>query len=330
MDDPDISSKPASPIQTRSENARSRESDKGHDIEGDGCDEGEETAFEVAGGSDVGRVRETNEDHFLIADLRRLLRVCETNVAHDQYDRLFGNLPGHLLVVADGMGGHHAGEVASSTAVESCARYVLDMMEWFLKLSDDHEKDFLEELTDCLKSVQRKIWRKANGDRDRMGTTVTMGYIVWPRMYLVHAGDSRCYLYRDGEIGQLTTDHTLAQQLVESGALSPEDAATSRWRHVLWNCVGGSQRTVQPEVCKSNLEIGDTIVLCSDGLNAMLSDQEIKQTLESSRSCREAVSSLIDQANKAGGEDNVSVIVGHYHRPEKPQLCDTAILFDNA
>tara|TARA_R110002049_G_scaffold305056_3_gene501144 strand:- start:98393 stop:99298 length:906 start_codon:yes stop_codon:yes gene_type:complete len=267
---------------------------------------------EIAGVSDIGRRRKVNQDHFLIADLHRTLTIRSSNVPHDECEQLTGREPGLLLVVADGMGGHSGGEVASTTAIQSAARYVLDMMHWFLKLSNDKEEDFIDELSDCLKNVQEAIWSKSVPDAaGRMGTTVTMAYIIGSKLYIVHAGDSRAYLFRDGQLKQLTTDHTMAQRLVEDGALSQEDAETSRWRHVLWNCVGGCDNVVQPEVTKVNLREHDALLLCSDGLTGMVPDDEIVDVLSDQTSCREKAEALVQKANAAGGNDNITVVVGN-------------------
>ncbi len=271
-----------------------------------------ETDLDVAGGSDIGRKREDNQDHYLIAGLRRQLEIVETDVAHDQCHELYGARPGRLLVVADGMGGHADGERASGAAVQACARYVLDMTHWFLKLSRENEDDFKRELERSLEVVQKSLFDAKEPASRQMGTTVTMAYIVWPRLYVVHAGDSRCYLLRNGELSQLTTDHTFAQKLLDENAITPEEAATSRWRHVLWNCVGGGEKRVTTEVTKTMLKPADTILLCSDGLTGMLSDTDIKTVVAGAASSREAVDRLISAANQAGGLDNISVIVARY------------------
>lgn len=265
---------------------------------------------EVAGGSEIGNKREVNQDHFLIAGLQRTLTILDSNVPHDDCQHLTGSDLGLLMVVADGMGGHVNGEIASTTAIESSARYVLDMMHWFLKLSNDDEDDFIDELSNCLISIQRKIWEK-NDIRcsDSMGTTVTMAYVIGDRMYVVHAGDSRCYLLRDGELKQITTDHTLAQQLFEKGALSADEAESSRWRHVLWNCVGGSGKKVQPEVTKVKLREHDMVLLCSDGLTGMVSDDEIANAIQAANCIEVATKQLIQMANDAGGTDNITVVI---------------------
>lgn len=266
--------------------------------------------IDVHGASDIGRQRTENQDHFMIADLRRQLIVRQTDLPKKGETELFGKQDGCLFVVADGMGGHHGGELASRTAIEVSARYVLDMMHWFLKLSPDNEDDFEDELSNCLRSVQDQIWSMDDGQHRRMGTTVTMAYLLWPRLFVVHAGDSRCYLLRNGELRQLTTDHTIAQQLIDSGGMSPDDEGLMRWRHVLWNCVGGGDKIVCPEAFRCLLQPGDKVLLCSDGLTTMLDDAKISSILQSTKDSRAAVLQLLKQANGAGGEDNITVIVG--------------------
>ncbi len=273
-----------------------------------------EKSFDIFGASDIGRERSENQDHFLVADLRRQLLVRQTDIPQAQHELLFGCQEGNLLVVADGMGGHQDGEVASRTAVESAAHYVLDMMHWFLKLSPGDEQQFEDELADCLKSIQRKIWAGGEAASQRMGTTVTMAYLLWPRMFVVHAGDSRCYLHRAGTLRRLTTDHTIAQQLIDSGAPVADEAYLAKWRHVLWNCVGGNDRQVRPEVVRSELEEGDVVLLCSDGLTNMLEDAEIAAILSTAATSQAATVELIQAANRAGGEDNISAIVCRVRR----------------
>ncbi|QDT03083.1 Serine/threonine phosphatase stp [Rubripirellula lacrimiformis] len=277
------------------------------------------SCFDIFGASDVGKKRNENQDHFLVADLRRYLTVRQTDIPKRQNEELFGCQEGSLLVVADGMGGHQGGEQASRTAVEASAKYVLDMMQWFLKLSSDDEQDFENELSNCLTSVQEELWSVAGpGDR-RMGTTVTMAYLLWPRVFVVHAGDSRCYLLRDGELKQLTTDHTVAQQMIESSGMSPDDDALKRWRHVLWNCVGGGNQQVRPEALRCRLQSDDILILCSDGLTGMVDDETIRNITSSAGNSEQSSRQLIDEANRAGGNDNISVIVC---RVANPKDCD--------
>ncbi|MCD0458330.1 PP2C family protein-serine/threonine phosphatase [Roseiconus lacunae] len=274
--------------------------------------------LEVAGRSDVGQKRAENQDHFLIADLRRQLKIRDTNVAHDGCgNELFGCQEGHLLVVADGMGGHSNGEAASRIAIESSARYVLDMMQWFLKLTSTAEDDFVDELSQCLVSIQQKLWSQPRDGGRTMGTTVTMAYVIPPKMYVVHAGDSRCYLIRDGEVKQLTTDHTVAQQLVQDGGFDQDDPSLQQWRHVLWNCVGAGDKVVRPEAIRVDLQHGDQIVLCSDGLSGVVEEPTILKTVTDAKNCQAAADRLTQLANKKGGPDNITVVAA--------RLCSKAI-----
>ena len=264
--------------------------------------------LDIYGACDIGQKRAENQDHFMIGELRRQLVIQQTDVPESTIGPLFGCQEGQLLVVADGMGGHQGGELASRTAVEMSARYVLDMMQWFLKLSSDDERDFEDELANCLTSIQQQICSQHGGSR-QMGTTVTMAYLLWPRMFIVHAGDSRCYLLRDGALTQLTTDHTIAQQMIDSGGMSADDPALQHWRHILWNCVGGGRNQVQPEVCRCHLLADDVVILCSDGLTGMVDDLTIGSIISSSDSSQTATAKLIQAANAAGGHDNISAIV---------------------
>jgi serine/threonine protein phosphatase PrpC len=265
--------------------------------------------LDVSGDSDIGCTRSENQDHYLIADLRRQIVIRQTDLPVNERDEMFGSCEGSLFIVADGMGGHNDGERASRTAVKATALYVLDMMHWFLKLNCDDEQDFVDELSNSLSVVQDRLWSQSDGSSRGMGTTVTMAYLLWPKMYVIHAGDSRCYLFRAGKLEQLTTDHTLAQQMLDAGAMSVEEAATSRWRHVLWNCVGGANASVRPEAIRVRLEVGDTLLLCSDGLNRMIDDTLIASILRDCETSGDAVAELVLAAKAAGGKDNISAIV---------------------
>jgi protein phosphatase len=153
-----------------------------------------------------------------------------------------------------------------------------------------------------------------------MGTTLTMAYVVWPRLFIVHVGDSRCYLLRRSELKQLTEDHTVAQQYVESGVLAADEAETSRWSNVLWNVVGGASDELAPQVYKSELQLGDTLLLCTDGLNKHVSDDRIAQVLAEDADAEKVCRCLVAAANDAGGSDNVTIVVARFRdRAEQQQ-----------
>lgn len=267
------------------------------------------TAF---GMTDIGRKRETNQDQFLIAQLNKSMLVKSTSLHLNRRSRLFGNVQGQLLLVADGMGGHAAGEKASSLAVDHLIRRLLNSVHWFFQVEHDCEDDFIDALKELLQDAHTRILKEAakNHEQQGMGTTLTMAHLVWPRMYVVHAGDSRCYLVRDGEAEQLTTDHTLARQLVEAGGLKPEDEAKSRWSNVLWNVLGGNANgELMAEVRTADLQSGDTIVLCSDGLHRYLDPAMLAQIVVEEGDPASICKRMVKIANDAGGEDNITVVV---------------------
>jgi serine/threonine protein phosphatase PrpC len=270
--------------------------------------------MDAYGLSDVGKVRSVNEDQFLIGDLSRSMLIHQTTLDHEEHSRLFGGSQGQLLLVADGMGGHAAGKRASTIAVDTLAHYVLNTMSWFLRLQESQEDDLEEEFKAALARCQKQIEVQASASSESrgMGTTLTMAYVLWPRFYVVHAGDSRCYLLRDGRLEQVTTDQTMAQQLVDRGALSPEEAKGSRWSHVLWNCIGGGSPELSVDVYKGTLQIGDTLLLCTDGLTARVRDEQILEVLTHSTSAEEASRQLVNAANETGAPDNVTVVVAHF------------------
>jgi protein phosphatase len=270
--------------------------------------------MDCCGMTDKGRVRESNEDQFLIADLNRSMLVHQTSLSQDDHTRLFGGSQGALLLVADGMGGHAAGKQASTLAVQALEHYILNTMPWFFHLQESQENDLQEELKRAMEAGHQRIQTAAAARPEQrgMGTTLTMAYILWPRLYVVHVGDSRCYLFRPPKLERITTDQTMAQQLVERGVLKPEDASESRWSHVLWSCLGGHSHERSPEVYRANLTAGDTLLLCTDGLTGRLSDANVAALLAQGGTAEQTCQRLIAAANEAGGQDNITVVVAHF------------------
>jgi len=265
--------------------------------------------------SDIGRQREANEDQILIASLHKGMLVHQTTLEIEDQTQFTSGLQGELLVVADGMGGQAAGERASALAVQTLTRYTLNTMPWFFRLDPRHEDDLNDELVEALERCQTAVQADSAGrpDLQGMGTTLTMAYVLWPRLYLVHAGDSRCYLMRGGALKQLTTDHSVAQQLVDQGTLTPEAAEQSRWAHVLVKAVGGNDSTrLNPDVYKSSLCGGDTLLLCTDGLTKHVPEDALARELASTRPAEQVCRALVEAANEAGGTDNISVVVARF------------------
>ena len=149
-----------------------------------------------------------------------------------------------------------------------------------------------------------------------MGTTMTMVYIVWPRAFVVHVGDSRCYLMRKGELAQITVDHTVSEIMVETGKMSREEVRRSPMGHALWNVLGGRSTELAVDVYKLTLQRDDVLLLCTDGLYNMVPQEALQELLNSNSGAESACRKLVDLANENGGKDNITVIVSHFLEPQ--------------
>ncbi|MFO0942857.1 MAG: protein phosphatase 2C domain-containing protein [Pirellulales bacterium] len=270
-----------------------------------------------SGRTDIGKRRDSNQDHFLIADLYNAMSLESTSLKLDS--RLHGTSHGKLLMVADGMGGHAGGSRASTLAIDLLVKQLLDCMHCFFHLdahSEEREQYFIEDLKRMMQKTHEAIEKESNETENKgMGTTLTMSYVTWPWMYVVHAGDSRCYLMRGNRILQLTNDHTVTQQLIENG-MPADEAARSPWNNVLYNALGAGGSSVRAEIQKVQLNPGDFVLLCSDGLNRHVSDGDITNVLQQVSEPTVACQQLIDLANERGGQDNVTVVVAKVLEPE--------------
>jgi serine/threonine protein phosphatase PrpC len=270
---------------------------------------------EVHGRTDIGQVRDANQDQFLIAALERSLLIEGSSLPAEAGTRLTDTPQGRLLIVADGIGGHGGGEVASAVAIDAMAHYAFETMPWVMRGSQCSTEALAEGLNGALRNAQARIRRVARrkGLNEDLGTTFTMAYVAWPDLYVCHVGDSRAYLLRDGALHRVTKDHTLAQQLVDGAAMSEEDARGSRFSHVLVNAVGGRSDDLDVELHKLELQLDDQLLLCSDGLYDMVSDDAISEVLRNvSRPVQQAVDELVDAANAAGGRDNITVVLARF------------------
>ena len=271
--------------------------------------------IEAAGLTDVGQHRDTNEDAFLIATLQRTLVIHDASPAARGW--IQGEPAGTLLIVADGMGGMGGGDRASDTAVTSVTQYLLNVMPWTQiratscapQASGNHWR---EELSSALVAGDQSV--KAVGAQTStpfMGTTLTMAFVIFPCLYVAHVGDTRCYLLRAGKLRALTTDHNMAQKLAEEsgGTIQPP----AHFQDLLWNSLGASDHLPRPDVSKLELETGDSLLLCSDGLNKHVTDERIENVLANGKSCAARSAELVELANAEGGTDNVTVVVAQLH-----------------
>lgn len=266
--------------------------------------------------TDVGKRRKQNEDQFLIAELQKALRVRQSSLVQPKTQ--YSDESGYLFVVADGMGGHQAGEQASALAVGTIEGFVLNTLKWFFHLRSDEEQNVLEEFQTALREADTRIFEETSlhPELRGMGTTLTMAYSSDSQLFVLHVGDSRCYLQRNGKLYRLTHDHTIVEEMLRHHALTPEQASRHYLRHVITNCVGGDHVGVHVEVHRVEVAPGDTLLLCSDGLTEMLSDARIGEILSENSDPRLACEALIAQANEKGGRDNITAIVSRYSAAE--------------
>lgn len=269
-------------------------------------------AVESFGLTDPGKVRTSNEDQFLVATLFKALQVKQASLpgaeSRHSSDR------SHLFVVADGMGGAAAGETASALALDYVETYILETLQWFACCRASDEDKLLADFQKALSLAHSQVRNEA-AEQPRlrgMGTTVTLAYSLNEVLFVAHVGDSRCYLYRENRLHRLTQDHTLVEEMVQSGALSAADAAKHRWRHVITSSVGGNSPEVRVDVHRLHLQAGDLVMLCSDGLTNMVSSEEIVRILEAEQRPEEACRMLVDLANEKGGKDNITVVLSRY------------------
>jgi protein phosphatase len=262
--------------------------------------------------TDRGKVRPSNEDQFLVAELAKALRVLHTSVTQPSLQQSSGR--NYLLVVADGIGGSAGGERASALAIDSVESFVLETCQWCDQLRGREEDALFADFRRAVARAHARVLAEgsAHPALRGMGTTLTLALCLDGELFVAHAGDSRCYLFRDGLLYQLTADHTVAEELVRQGALSPDEAAQSRWSHVVTNAVGGSTAEMKVELHKVRLQAADVLLLCSDGLTGMVSDAELARVLRDQAYPEAACRRLVARANEAGGKDNITVIVARF------------------
>jgi PPM family protein phosphatase len=272
----------------------------------------------TSGLSDPGRVRTSNEDRFLIGDLVRTLQVHQTNVP--QPPTQHGRNRGHVFLVADGMSKHRAGEVASALTITSIEGFVLHIMKRFSNLQADDEQTVLNDLRAALRQADARILAESahHPEFAGMATTLTMAFVSGWRLFVIHAGASRCYLYRRGKLRQLTTDQTLAADLARRGVITSQEARHSHSRHLVTNALGAGATGVQVDIQKTDLEPRDVLLLCSDGVTDMLTDDQIAAILRSEDEPVAACERLVSAANEQGGRDNITAIVARFDPQDGP------------
>jgi serine/threonine protein phosphatase PrpC len=272
---------------------------------------------EVAGRTHPGKVRENNEDNYLAVRRYRGRNVLATSLPEESL--VSTEDCAYTLAVADGMGGGNFGELASLIATRTGWELGGGEIKWPMKINDREAEELRQKaetlfdlIDEALQAAVRESPRLAG-----MATTLTACYSMGLELFVMHAGDSRAYLYRRGVLKQLTRDHNLAQLLVDSGVTEPDSTLAKKMRHVLTNVLGGPPDKVIVDVYHDRLLDDDRVLLCTDGLSNMVPDEEIARILGHKPVPAEACAALVDLALENGGKDNVTVLVGHYQIQER-------------
>jgi serine/threonine protein phosphatase PrpC len=264
-----------------------------------------------AGLTHRGNVREENQDQYVIAEMSRAMMVKSSGLSMLDGTRLLGDSFATILLVADGMGGHLGGREASRSAIEYFLASILNKLTWVESVTSDNEVDFRRVLGETLTEAHHELksFASTNPKLKDMGTTLTLAYVTWPQLYIVHAGDTRCYLYRDQDLKLITRDHTVAQQMMMSGQLKADEGERSPWSNVLVNALGAGAPDVVPDLYRFTLNPDDRLLLCSDGLNKHVSDERIARELAQRVSPEATANGLVKLALDGGGSDNVTVLL---------------------
>ena len=264
------------------------------------------------GVTDPGRQRNENEDQFLIADLVKAVRVQTTSLSHDDHTEVTGHSQGKIFLVADGIGSQAAGRRASTLAVDETIDFMVNRMRWsaFSGPAGGEEDDetLLVDLKAALKYCQQRILNEAKWDPQKqgMGTALTIAILDWPSLRIVHAGTCQCFLDHRGNLLDLTPA-PIRQDEVPPAELSQESTAA--------NLVGGATAELEPEIYDAELTIGDTLLLCTDGLTKHVRRDAIAKTLGRDASARQICTDLVELANAGDGTDNITVVVARFLDP---------------
>jgi len=267
---------------------------------------------EVFGRTDVGQARDHNEDAFLVANLTTREASLQPEVRSHEVGRR-----GTLFMVADGMGGAAAGELASEMATDTVFNHMID--EWGND-AEVTEQRFAYRLKEAVEIANGRIheYAQAHPENKGMGTTTTAAGVLDKALFLTQIGDSRGYLIRQGRIVQITKDQSLMQRLVDAGELTEEEAAVSERRNIILQALGPDP-TVKVDLTRQELCRGDRLVMCSDGLSGLARNEDILRIVMETGDLVSTCKGLIDLANSRGGPDNITCIVAHFGGPGLPE-----------
>jgi serine/threonine protein phosphatase PrpC len=262
--------------------------------------------IEFGAATHTGNVRTNNEDHYAIVKRRRTTELLATNLAAG--DLALADDADFAMVIADGMGGAEFGEFASRVALQRMFELSQQATSWVMKYRNLEMQQIRERVEAYIEEIQATLREHMNADPKLagMGTTLTLAHLLPPHALLVQIGDSRAYLWHDGQLRQITRDETVAQAYIDSG-MNPE--SVKKFRHLLLNNLGGDTDHVTAQIHHIEFGPSDQLLLCSDGLHDMVNDEGIAAVLRQSANPQAACDALVAAALANGGKDNVTVVV---------------------
>jgi serine/threonine protein phosphatase PrpC len=277
----------------------------------------ERLRVDVAARTHPGRVRDQNEDAYTVFRLGRSLDRLASSLPESELPPTSGETA-YVMIVADGVGGHEGGEIASRTAMLTTMRFIVDAPKWTMKLDDPETRE--ADLADVRQQSERYIatvhdeLRKLAAQHPHlagMGTTLTCAYLTGTDLFVLHVGDSKAYLVRAGALRRVTRDHTVAQEYADCGLIGQDEVAKHRMQHVLTKAVGGPEERLEGDIYHMRVASGDRLLLCSDGLTDMVTEDEIAGVLAQHDATETACRALETLALERGGRDNITVIVAN-------------------
>lgn len=263
-----------------------------------------------------GLIRQQNQDHFFVGALAHGITVDATSVTDGDRPIIHPERLASLGMIADGVGSTEGGGEAARLAVTELLAAVSRSFHEADRAEAEDPEAFSRLLNDAALACHESLLEKAEeeGGKRRFATTLTLFLGLWPHAYLLQVGDSRCYIYKNGTLTQISRDQTIAQELVDSGALTRTVAEGTRWANVLSSAIGGEEAA--PVVTRVVRDRGTVVLLCSDGLTKHVSDDRLAERLGAMTSAKQVSEQLLEDALEGGGTDNISIVVGRTLPPD--------------
>jgi protein phosphatase len=271
--------------------------------------------LDLFGLTHIGKVRKTNQDHFLLCTVHPQVHMHATSLPTPDVLPLRGQRLATIMLVADGVGSGAGGGEASQLATESITRYVSSTLRCYHAAGTAKEREFEDALRTAALEAHDVVRAEnaSHHEPSTMATTLTLSIVTWPWVYVLQVGDSRCYHYVNGTLRQVTSDQTMAQSLVDQGVLPAEKLKQSPFNNVLTSAIGGEAAV--PVVTRLDItDRASVLLLCSDGLTKHVSDAEIAEQVGAMTSSKQLCHALLDLALERGGSDNITILSGRAPR----------------